>query len=585
MYLEEHPNPTLARENWTDLNGIWKFRFDDKDEGRTQGWQNGFDAEYKIRVPFCYQSQKSGIGITEQHDILWYSRLFHVNGTDAGKAVLIHFGAVDYACTVWVNGLYAGSHVGGGTHFTVDAAPCIHPGENLLVVRSEDTYSCEIPRGKQCWQEELTRCWYTPTGGIWKSVWMEITEALYVRKLRITPDIDRAEAGIELCLSRSSRCSVCARVVFEGLPCQELQIKANGERVRFTVPVTEGDYIDDVRLWSPESPKLYQMRLTVQGEDQGGCDIVFTYFGMRKIEYRGREIFLNHQRLYQRLVLDQGYWPDSLMTPPDDQAIRRDIELTKAMGFNGARKHQKMEDARYYYWADRMGLLVWGECPSAYSFSADSTVNIEREWAEFVEERYNNPCIIAWVPLNESWGVRRILTDRRQQALAASLYYLTKALDQTRLVSTNDGWETVEQSDLIGIHDYEADAGRFRARYADWERFLERGIDYKLPVCRNHRDRGLPVLLTEFGGIALADGDEKAWGYHEKAADTEAFLNRLDAITTEIQKLDYCSGFCYTQLTDVIQETNGLLTAWRTPKIPLESAAEIFGRKREDKKP
>lgn len=368
MYLEEHPNPTLARENWTDLNGIWKFRFDDKDEGRTQGWQNGFDAEYKIRVPFCYQSQKSGIGITEQHDILWYSRLFHVNGTDAGKAVLIHFGAVDYACTVWVNGLYAGSHVGGGTHFTVDAAPCIHPGENLLVVRSENTYSCEIPRGKQCWQEELTRCWYTPTGGIWKSVWMEITEALYVRKLRITPDIDRAEAGIELCLSRSSRCSVCARVVFEGLPCQELQIKANGER----------------------------------------------------------GIFLNHQRLYQRLVLDQGYWPDSLMTPPDDQAIRRDIELTKAMGFNGARKHQKMEDARYYYWANKMGLMVWGECPSAYSFSADSTVNIEREWAEFVEERYNNPCIIAWVPLNESWGVRRILTDRRQQALAASLYYLTK---------------------------------------------------------------------------------------------------------------------------------------------------------------
>lgn len=583
MWIENHPNPTLARENWTDLNGIWSFRFDDQDVGRSQGWQNGFAAEYDIRVPFCYQSRRSGVGVTQQHDVLWYSRTFEIGEGDSGRTVLIHFGAVDYDCTVWVNGIYVGGHAGGGTHFAADAGFCVHAGTNLLVVRAADSYSCEIPRGKQCWQEELTRCWYTPTGGIWKNVWMEVTGPLYVKKLRITPDIDRGEARAELYLNREAACEVRASVTFEDLPCGELAVKASGSHIRFTIPLTEGDYIDDVRLWSPDSPNLYQMHLTIDGA--GGRDEIETYFGMREIACRGRDIFLNHQLLYQRLVLDQGYWPDTLMTPPDDEAIRRDIALTKEFGFNGARKHQKMEDARYYYWADRMGLLVWAECPSAYVFNTNMMENLQREWREFVEERYNNPCIITWVPLNESWGVRRILTDAQQQAFAASLYYMTKALDQTRLVSTNDGWETVEYSDLTGIHDYEADAERFRERYRDWDTFLKTGIEYKLPICRGHRDAGQPVLLTEYGGIAFADGDDKSWGYHEKAADADAFVKRLGAVTKELQSLDYCSGFCYTQLTDVMQETNGLLRADRTPKVPPKLLAPIFARRREDKKP
>lgn len=584
MKTETHPYPALARSTWKSLNGKWNFRFDDDDMGLADGWQNGFSAQYEIMVPFCYQSVKSGIGITKAHNILWYSRVLTVSAEMLSGSVLLHFGAVDYSCTVWVNGSYSGEHIGGSTHFSLNIKSFLHVGDNLVVLRATDSFSCEIPRGKQCWSEQLTRCWYTQTSGIWKNVWVETTGTMYIQKLRITPDVDHGCAEAELYLNTEATYDLELIISFHGHRCYWGTVHAEGSVARILIPIKNEDYIDDIHCWSPETPDLYDVRVRVMKE--GSCsDEVQSYFGMRKIECRNGRIFLNNRELFQRLVLDQGYWPETLMTPPGEDALIQDIKITKQLGFNGARKHQKFEDSRYYYWANCMGLLVWGECPSAYEFTVRSTENLLREWLEFVDEHYNDPCIIVWVPFNESWGLRKILTDSRQQAQAAAFYYLTKALDPTRLVSTNDGWETIEQSDIIGIHDYEANVEELRTRYQDWGIFLEHGIGYKQPICHGHSYRGQPVLISEYGGIAFEDGSAENWGYHDKAVDEEDFLQRLDAITAEVQRIPYCCGFCYTQLTDVMQETNGLLTADRKTKINSDRLRNIFARRQDELKP
>ena len=283
---------------------------------------------------------------------------------------------------------------------------------------------------------------------------------------------------------------------------------------------------------------------------------------------------LNNRPLYQKLILDQGYWPESLLTPPSDEAIRFDIEMTKKMGFNGARKHQKIEDPRYYYWADRLGLLVWGEMPSAYDFNTEEIENITREWMEFINRDYNHPCIITWVPFNESWGVRNIYTDKNQQNFALTLYHISKAIDGTRLVSTNDGWENVK-SDFCAIHDYIAWGEEFAEKYCDKSILYELNTSGRMTFAQGYEYEGQPVIITEYGGIAFESPDRKAWGYHEAVKDVQGFINRYSSITDAIRKTKYIRGYCYTQLTDVMQEINGLMTADRKLKVPLDEIQKI----------
>ena len=577
----EHPRPDFQRDTFLNLNGTWQFAFDDADEGLRGRWQQpGHALGGEIVVPFCYQCRASGIGTDAIHPILWYRRSFSVPQEMANRRVLLRFGAVDYACRVFVNGQEVGAHEGGYTPFALDITHALCEGENDLCLRVVDEPDCAQPRGKQYWKEGVMGCWYTPVSGIWQTVYLEATGEESLRSVHITPDIDTGIATVDLSLERIPRIPLTARIA---ITCQgdswETQVRVDGkQRIRVPVSLLAGGRYT-LHRWSPENPVLHDVEITLESEGVT-MDRVRTYFGMRTVELRDGKVLLNHSRLYQRLVLDQGYWPDTLLTPPSDDAIREDVALTLKLGYNGARKHQKIEDPRYYYWADRLGLLVWGELPSPYEFCGDMVSRLSSTLTAFIDRDYNHPCIICWTPLNESWGVDNILNDRLQQETARLLYHQAKALDGTRLVSGNDGWEQVE-TDVCALHDYAAQGDVLAAHLADREQVERHGCDDRMCWAGNASRRGDEAfLLTEYGGIALADADPKVggmqtWGYHDKVQGEEQFFARFEGVTDAILALPYCEGFCYTQLTDVMQETNGILTAERKPKVDIARFAKL----------
>ncbi|EMS73797.1 glycoside hydrolase family 2 protein [Ruminiclostridium cellobioparum] len=579
------PRPDFYRDNFILLNGEWEFAFDDKAVGLKEDWQLKEHFEKRINVPFCYQSKASGIGDISAHPVVWYKRTVEIPEKMLGKNLWLCFGAVDYEATVWINGKFAVKHKGGHTPFQVQITDYLETDTAALkdgrqtaaiAVRAFDPYDVNIPRGKQHWNIATDRCWYTATTGIWQDVWLEAVDGIRINRVKITPDIDLKQAHVELFMDGDIPCGrIDWNLKFSNRCIREGAISVKGKSALFTIDVEEEDPINNnLRLWSCENPNLYDLEISLSADGRQQ-DKVLTYFGMRKIEVQGDKILLNNLPLYQRLVLDQGYWPDTLLTPPSDEAIIEDIELIKALGFNGARKHQKIESAKFYYYADVLGLLVWEEMPSAYKFDDVEIGNLIPEWIEAVERDYNHPCIITWVPFNESWGVRDILHNKEQQAFARSLYYITKALDKTRLVSTNDGWEMVT-SDICGIHDYVGDGGKLYDKYLNKDELLAWTAVGKMLYSRGHRYEGQPVIISEFGGVAFEDGNDKSWGYNGKVAGEEQFLKRVDGLVKAIEKLEYTAGYCYTQLTDVEQETNGLLTADRKPKAEIQKLRAIF---------
>lgn len=570
----EHPRPDFQRSLWQNLNGQWQFAFDDQDVGHAQGWQNpGHALDREITVPFCFQSPMSGIHDLGIHPILWYRRSFSVPAEMAGQRVLLTFGAVDFACEVFINGAMAGTHQGGYTPFDLDITDSLIAGENDLCVRVEDYPDVTQPRGKQYWQEGVMGCWYTPTSGIWQTVYLQAVGQNHVQRLRITPDIDRRMARVELTFSREPQagCTVRAELSFGGKAVRTMTLDVSERVSTLTLDVTEPHKVDELHHWSPERPNLYDLRLTLAGPDGEALDAFDTYFGMRKISLHNGWILLNNRPLYQRLVLDQGYWVGSLITPPSDEAIIADIRHTKAYGFNGARKHQKLEDPRYYYWADKLGLLVWGEVPSPYHYAAQTVQNVTRTMMDFIDRDYNHPSLIAWVPLNESWGVRNIGHDPQQQDFGRALYHLCKAMDPTRLVSTNDGWEQVT-TDICAIHDYTDRGEVLTAHMGDREQLEAHAADWRLAWADGEMPTGEEAfMVTEYGGIAFDDGGKSdTWGYHGKVTSQDAFFARYASVTDAIRALPFCQGYCYTQLTDVMQEINGLLDADHQPKVDVE---------------
>lgn len=581
----EHPRPDFVRDTFYNLNGEWEFAFDDENVGVRKGWYKaGYHLNRNILVPFCYQCAASGIGPTDEiHPVLWYRRSFRVPAEMKGRRILIRFGAVDHEATVYVNGCAIGSHRGGYTPFALDATDYLTDGENDLCIRVVDRPDPTQIRGKQYWKRGLIACWYTPVSGIWQTVYLEAVGELSVDYVHVTPDIDQGLAMVELMLNKepAAGTKLQLQVSFNGELLQETTVSARNRMTKVALDLNTHPKDDPVVLWSPENPALYDLRVTVLNNWEVQ-DRVDTYFGMRKIEVRNGVVYLNHHRIYQRLVLDQGYWKDTLLTPPSDEAIREDLEWTLKLGFNGARKHQKIEDPRYYYWADKMGVLVWGELPSPYEFSDETVGNMTQSMLEFIRRDFNHPCIITWVPLNESWGVRMIATNRRQQMTASMLYYLTKAADGTRLCSGNDGWEQL-QTDICALHDYAAQKQVLKDHFADRQTVEQTGCDKHRCYADGYTPTGKEAfLVTEYGGIAFSNigiqgemGGMETWGYHDKVSDEEAFLNRYRGITDAIREIPYNQGYCYTQLTDVMQEINGLLTPERTAKIAPEKIREI----------
>lgn len=564
----EYPRPDFMRKDWMNLNGEWKFSFDEPVFDRT------------IVVPFCYQSRMSGIGLEEDHDVVWYRRSFEA-GTDGldGRHLLLKFGAVDTNAEVWVNGIFAGSHKGGHTSFELDITELVKNGENEVTVKAVDYTNADKPRGKQTWTGERFGCWYTPTTGIWQSVWLEYAGEAYLKRIKITPNTASLSALCEIFLScdQDTVVRLTAGIGEKGISLGSHTVVCHHGYGKIALSFPDYDLRRNELVWTPEEPNLIGVTVEVMGE---GCeaDVVETYFGMRSIESRNGCLTLNHDIRYQRLVLDQGYWPESILTPPSDEAIIQDILLTKEMGFNGARKHQKIEDPRYYYWADKLGLLVWGELPSAYEFNDNAIEASSRELMEFVERDYNHPCIVIWVPVNESWGVRNIQADLQQQNYCRMLTYLLKAMDPTRLVSSNDGWEQVSDTDICAIHDYSL-FPETEKKYDDMEQIFRTYAESRNIFAEGNSYQGQPVILTEYGGIAFEEEGEDGWGYYGKVKNEEEFMARLAPITEFLIRSGHFTGFCYTQLTDVMQEVNGLLTEDRKLKVSAERLKEIFSQR------
>jgi len=577
--VDGFPRPDRRRAAWASLDGPWAFAFDDGDRGLAEGWwaPGGPDFPMSINVPFSYRAPLSGLDGVGGHEVLWYRRRFETPAAFAGGRTFLCFGAVDYEARVWVNGALAAAHGGGSSPFEADVTPWLRGGENLVVVRAYDGPDCSRPRGKQYWGERGERIWYTPTSGIWQSVWIERRGAVAIAGFFSAPDIDgdRVELEVELDALPPAGASVAARASFRGAELSSAEARAVSRTLRLTLAIPPGDPADDTRLWSPERPNLYDLELELRS---GGAvvDEVAGYFGMRKISSDGGKLLLNGKPYEQRLVLDQGFWPEGLLTPPSEEALIRDIELAKSLGFNGARKHQKLEDPRYLYWADRLGFLVWGELASAYEFGSGESLSLVEEMAAMVLRDRNHPSVVAWVALNESWGARHVRTDPRHQALASALREVARCLDGTRPVSANDGWEQVD-TDICGIHDYCGSARDLASRLGDPAALVAGAPQGRKLYADGHRYRGEAIVLSEMGGIALgalAGGD---WGYNEAASDPEDLLGRIGALVAAARDSGTLAGFCWTQLTDVEQEVNGLAGADRSPKVDPARLRAIFG--------
>lgn len=574
----EYPRPQFERADWINLNGTWEFAFDDERVGDQQKWhldrQDVFDQS--IQVPFTFQSELSGIGDTGFHDLVWYRKSIEVPSDWKGKRTILHFGAVDYTATVWINGKWAAFHEGGHTPFQADITELLEADHNEIVLRVED-YSQDVtlPRGKQYWKEDSASIFYTRTTGIWQTVWLEAVDPAHIRKAKFTADIDQNEIKVRLFYSSATmqkELRTRLTITFAGeFVAQDEFVVTHTEHTR-SIGLHDFNDHELGRWWSPEKPHLYDIQLELVEQDVV-IDSVQSYFGMRKISIENGKLHLNNRPYFLRLVLDQGYFPDGILTAPSDEAFIQDIELTQAMGFNGVRKHQKMEDPRFLYWCDRKGLLVWGEAANAYNYSEEYVRRFTQEWQEVLERDYNHPSIVVWVPMNESWGIPNVKNDQRQQQHGLTLYHLTKSLDDTRPVIYNDGWEMME-TDLVAIHDYAWQEEVLDERYASIEKAVHSLPGNREIFVGGATYQGQPILITEFGGIAYKKSEWEGWGY-SGADNDEDYLQRLAAVIRPLHRSPIVQGFCYTQLTDVEQEINGLVTYDRKPKVPLEDIRRI----------
>lgn len=563
---KEYPRPQFRRYNWQSLNGEWEFGFGEK---------GNYDR--KINVPFSYQWEASGIGDKAVHDTVWYKRTFKIDRENKGKRTLLCFNAADYETDLWVNGNHAIKHIGGFTPFKADITQYLKDGENKITVRCIDTLETSVPRGKQSWTGEPFTCFYYPNTGIWGSVWIEFFNEDCIENYSLQSDIDnrRVYGYIETLYSKADEAEII--LTFKGKVLKKQKFSLDGKRTNYSISLADNAFDFGELLWWVDNPNLINVDYVLY-KDNKAVDRAHTRIGLRKISIENGKICLNGRPLYQRLILDQGYWNESGLTPPSAEALKKDIELSKAMGFNGARKHQKLEDPYYYYYAEELGFLVWAEMPSAYTFCDKEVKAITQEWQEIVNAAKNFTSVIAYVPLNESWGTREIKTNKEQQNFTRSLYYLTKSIDDTRIISTNDGFETIEESDILGIHDYDIkNAEEFSVKYnGNYDGMYPQGWAL---FADGHKYKGQPVLLTEFGGIAFVSEQKgEAWGYGNGAKNAEELLERLEQLINGIAQTEF-QGYCYTQLTDVQQEVNGLLYADRTPKVDLNNLKNIFGNK------
>ncbi len=583
-----YPRPQLVRARWADLSGVWGFAFDDGDEGRSLGWERDPEAiAGTIVVPFPPESEASGVHDPGYHRVLWYRRAVTAEevaaaGHAAGRRLVLHFGAVDYRADVWVDGAHLAHHEGGHTPFSVEL-----PGDGPfeLVVRAEDDpHDLAQPRGKQDWELEPHVIWYARTSGIWQPVWLESVPRQRIERLSWRPSAADAEVavGLELAAPPAPGTRARIRLTLDGelLADHTALLTRTDSTVRVAVDALRNGQAQDGYLWSPERPILVDAEIELTAPERE-TDRVASYLGFRDVGEADGRFLLNGHPHVVRGVLSQGYWPASHLAAPDADALRAEVELVKELGFTTVRVHQKIEDPRFLYWADRLGLLVWEEMPSTYEFTDTAASRLVREWTEVVRRDASHPSIVAWVPVNESWGVQHIAVSARQRELTRTLHHLAKTLDGTRLVISNDGWEHT-LSELFTVHDYENDPARLLASYAT-EEDARRSLAGIAPNGRRmlvgtpeetRETAARAVILSEFGGVSVRQQEPGSWGYRVVSSN-EDLERHLAALFAAVQRSAGLAGWCYTQLTDTMQETNGLTDANRVPKFPAERIRAI----------
>ncbi len=564
IYRTEHPKPQFERENWRCLNGTWQFEIDQSASGKERGLQNP-EALLKneIQVPFCPESTLSGIGHRDFINAVWYKREFVLSEEELQGRVILHFGAVDYEATVYVNGKEVGTHRGGYVSFSFDITDFAAVGSNVVTLyATDDSRDRLIPSGKQSFRYESFRCYYTRTTGIWQSVWLEFVPKAYIQKVKYYPSVQ--DQSLTILATLQGEGTLTAKAFFEGkeMGCTEIFVRGG--------VVTLNVILEECHLWQVGKGGLYDLELTF-GEDR-----VKSYFGLRDVRLEDEKFLINDEKIFQRLILDQGFYPDGIYTAPDDKELIGDIQRSVAMGFNGARLHEKVFEERFLYHCDRLGYMVWGEFPNwglDHSY-ADSIYGILPEWLEEVERDFNHPAIIGWCPFNETWDKN---FRKQYDPLLALVYQATKVADPTRpCIDTSGNFHVV--TDVYDLHNYMQNPETFAEQFAPLGKtnvfeFRTAFTDRQLPY-----NGKMPFFVSEYGGIRWTN-DESGWGYGNGPKTEEEFLDRLKGLTDVLLDNPLMFGFCYTQLTDVEQEQNGLYTYDRRAKFDPERIRSIFGRK------
>ncbi len=558
----EYPRPQLVRQSWLNLNGTWEFELDPGVSGEQRDFHLGAPYSKKILVPFCPESELSGIGQKDFMLCVWYRRNFDLPEGWQAKRILIHFGAVDYEAKVWVNGKLVGMHRGGYTPFSFEITDLVRKKDNTVVVRAfDDTRSGLQPKGKQCSDYHSRGVHYTRTTGIWQTVWLEALGPAFLSSFRLYPNVEEGSVTIQPSLvGELQGLTLKIKVTANGRKVGEATVNAQSS-APFTIKLSER------RLWEPGAPFLYDLEFTLLKERKT-IDEVKSYFGLRKVEIQGNRVLINNRPVFQRLVLDQGFYPDGIYTAPNDEALKKDIEMCMAMGFNGARLHQKVFEPRFLYWADVLGYLVWGEYPN-WGLDHSDPRALERmlpEWLEVVNRDFNHPSIITWTPFNETPG-------NQNPEFLRTIFRVTKSVDPTRPVHDTSGYIHVE-TDIFSVHCYNQDTVKFKSFFEDFK------TSDKIWQSRPERDSpylGQPYIVDEYGGIWWNPGqkDDKAWGYGGRPKSEKEFLDRYRALTETLLFHPKMFGFCYTQLYDIEQEVNGLLTYDRRFKFDPEVIKSI----------
>ena len=560
----EYPRPQLVRDAWLCLNGEWEFEIDAGESGEARGLVKAPKLAGTITVPFCPESKLSGVEHKDFMRCVWYAKMLNIPAEWKGKRILLHFGAVDYLATVWVNGKQVGTHTGGYTPFAFDITDCLNYENDRVVLSAfDDVRSHNQPAGKQSSRFASYGCSYTRTTGIWQTVWMEAVEDLHIGSLRMTPDTAACAVTVECRLAGDpAGAALAVRVTYDGKEVGTASAAGiTGNSVMLTVPLSEK------HLWEVGVGNLYDVELTLT-KDGKPVDRATSYFGLRSVSLVGRTFRLNGRVVFGRWVLHQGFYPDGIYTAPTDEDLKNDILNSMKLGFNGARLHEKIFEPRFLYWADRLGYLCWGE-------HANWELNISEpgaiahflpEWLEAVERDYNHPAIIGWCPFNETWDFRGRAQDN---SVLSQVWRVTKALDATRPVIDTSGNFHVE-TDIYDVHDYEQDPEKFVTYYAQIPEGIvmdqcARSAD-RARNSRQHYDGKLPVFVSEYGGIRWTDKKD-GWGYGKGPETEQEFLDRYKGLTDVLLDNEDIMGFCYTQLFDVEQEQNGLMTYERKFKF------------------